>query len=227
MNTKVTKRLMLFMFMAMVSVAVLIPVYAHAAYDKPSTEEGDTTTVGNKTSTAVNLQHVDGEVDVTVPTTINLVINNDGTFTTPDADATYIQNLSLVDIYVKNLNVVNYDGTGTKAVNGVEKWSTNIPTEDNSFWVQINASNTGATTTKTHEITNVAVAGDKQLYNKDASPILDLWKLNQAKGQSTKDGGKVTMALSGAMINVTDDLHSALDQVIQLQTYTWTITSAQ
>ena len=222
MNTKVTKRLMLFMFMAMVSVAVLIPVYAHAKYDAPSTEEGDKTTQSNKTTTAVNLQHIDGEVDVTVPVTINMVINNDGTFSTPDADDTYIQNRSLMDIYVRSLDITNYQGSSeAEKVTGVQQWKSDVPTSNNTFYVAMAAENKQSTTQEATYDT-LAVAGTPiTLYTSEN----DLWKLDQATSTAAKDGGKVTMKLSGAMVHVTDELHTLLDTGIQLQTYTWTIKS--
>jgi hypothetical protein len=116
MNTKVTKRLMLFMFMAMVSVAVLIPVYAHA-YDAPGTVYPESTIETDdpgSSKTAVNLKHIKGKIDFMAPTNINLTINEDGTFNVPTADTTYIQNKSIIDLYVQSVNIENTDSTTEK-----------------------------------------------------------------------------------------------------------------
>jgi hypothetical protein len=78
------------------------------------------------------------------------------------------------------------------------------------------AENKQATTT-TANYDTLAVAGSPiTLYTTEK----DLWKLNQATSSAAKDGGKVTMKLSGAMVHVTDELHTLLDTGIQLQTYT-------
>ncbi len=224
MNTKVTKRLMLFMIMAIVSVAVLIPVYAHAAYSKPGTVYPDTTieTADPGTAdTAVNLKHVTGgKIDFMAPTAINLTINEDGTFNVPTADETYIQNKSIIDLYVINVNVANTAGTEKLATNGQAKWdSSSVPTSQNAFWVQMVPSNTsGKAPTTPYEL---GVAGEKGLYTTTET----CWKLEQAS--STAEGGKVTMTLSGQLINLTDELHVKLDEAdgYTLQKYTWKLGS--
>ena len=222
MNTKVTKRLMLFMFMAMVSVAVLIPVYAHA-YDAPGTDyPTDTieTADPGTASTAINLKHIKGKIDFMAPTAINLTINEDGTFNVPTAETTYIQNKSIIDLYVLNVTVENTAGTGELVTNGQAKWDSGaVPKTQNAFWVQMMPSN--GSETKPATPYELGAAGETALYTTSTT----CWKLEQ---QSTeKEGGKVLMTLSGQLINLTDGLHTELDKTdgYKLQTYTWKLSS--
>lgn len=226
MNTKVTKRLMLFMFMAMASVAILIPVYAHAAgYTAPGTEyPTDTieTADPGTADTAVNLKHIKGKIDFMAPTAINLTINEDGTFNVPAATDTYIQNKSIMDLYVLDVTVANAEGTSDPLkTNGQVKWDTaDVPKTQNAFWVQMVPAN-GAETVpeKAYELGS---AGTKSLYN---STTASCWKLNQIS--TGQEGGKVTMTLSGQLINLTDELHAELDKDngYKLQTYQWKLSS--
>ena len=222
MNTKVTKRLMLFMVMAMVSVAVLIPIYAHA-YDAPGTEyPTDTieTDDPGTADTAVNLRHVKTKIDFIAPTAINLTINEDGTFNVPAKEDTYIQNKSVMDLYVTKVNIVNTEGTGELLTHGQVKWDSGaVPKTDNAFWVQmLPTSTTGGTApTVPYEL---GAAGEKSLYTTTDT----CWKLEQVSGGT---GGAVQMTLSGQLINLTDGLHNELDKTsgYKLQTYTWTLSS--
>ena len=224
MNTKVTKRLMLFMFMAMVSVAILIPVYAHAEITKPETvyptDTIETADPGT-TDTAVNLKHIKGKIDFMAPTKINLTINEDGTFNVPTADTTYIQNKSIIDLYVLDVTVANTEGTGELLTHGQVQWkSGSEPTDKNSFWVQMTPTN--GSETKPDTAYELGSAGLKTLYTPTTA---ECWKLNQAS--AGQEGGKVTMTLSGQLINLTDGLHAELDKDdgYKLQTYTWRLSS--
>ena len=225
MNTKVTKRLMLFMIMAMVSVAVLIPMYAHAAgYTAPGTvypESTIETADPGTADTAINLKHVKGKIDFMAPTAINLTINEDGTFNVPTADTTYIQNKSIIDLYVLNVTVANTVGTGELVTNGQTKWDSGaVPKTQNAFWVQMMPNNPagGQAPEKPYELGSV---GEKALYTTTDT----CWKLEQASASA--DGGKVQMTLSGQLINLTDGLHTELDgdNGYKLQTYTWKLSS--
>lgn len=222
MNTKVTKRLMLFMIMAMVSVAVLIPMYAHA-YDAPGTDyPTDTieTADPGTANTAINLKHIKGKIDFMAPTAINLTINEDGTFNVPTADTTYIQNKSIIDLYVLNVTVENTAGTGELVTNGQAKWDSGaVPKTQNAFWVQMMPSN--GSETKPATPYELGAAGETALYTTSTT----CWKLEQQTTE--KEGGKVLMTLSGQLINLTDGLHTELDKTdgYKLQTYTWKLSS--
>lgn len=225
MNTKVTKRLMLFMIMAMVSVAVLIPIYAHAAgYTAPKTVY-PTETIETKdpgtADTAINLKHVSGgKIDFMAPTAINLTINEDGTFNVPTAETTYIQNKSIIDLYVINVTVANTAGSSDPLkTNGQAKWdSGEVPKTQNAFWVQMVPAGSGTVPATPYEL---GASGETALYTSSAT----CWKLEQQS--STAEGGKVQMTLSGQLINLTDELHAELDKDngYTLQTYTWKLGS--
>ena len=150
-------------------------------------------TVDGQAQTGVYLQADDGKLVASVPTQIDVKVNGDGSFITPSADATKIQNGSIFGIHVANIQT----------------------TAMNDFTLVDDAA--GALEDDAIEF-NVTPDSGAAVSLADTTSGLDLsgtdWNLDKMGG----DHDAISLTTDGAINNITKDL-SASQQFAQIN---WT-----
>ena len=142
--------------------------------------------------------NAEAQLSVTAPTRINYVLESDGTFTCPDADAVTVENHSAVPVAAKSW------AADVKAGNAVEKADFGGAAAKNAWW------NTAQPD-----------SGEEYAFNLSQDELYDDWNM-AADGQTLSSGQDDTVAVTtaGAMKNIDGSVD--FNEAKQLSQVTWT-----